>query len=214
MIEANEEVAQELNYEILKTGSKGNCVVIEDIMIDCGIPFSKMKEVLYDLKHLLLTHIHSDHIVPATLKRIKSLFPKITILGNYEVAQKYGVDIIVNHTFPVETQDYTFLPVKGIHDVVVTGYEFEVKGQQVCYMTDSNTYSHFEGTEFDYFFIEANYDAKKLEEVAKIFKRKGYDPIASAQRHASLQAAKGFYYSNRRSVDSKLIELHMSDRFR
>lgn len=209
-----QEIKQELQYEILKTGSKGNCVVIEDIMIDCGIPFSKMKDVLYDVKYLLLTHTHSDHIKAATLKKIKDLFPKITILGNYDVAQQYGVDIIVNNGFHVETSDYTFLPVKGVHDVPVSGYEFEVNGLKVCYMTDTNTYKFFENPAYDYFFIEANYDEKKLKEIGSNFTTKGYNPVLSAQRHASLQQAKGFYYSNRRSVDSKFIELHMSERFR
>lgn len=212
-MEVNEEVGQELNYEILKTGSKGNCVVIEDIMIDCGIPFSKMKDVLYDIRYLLLTHIHSDHIKPATLQKIKALFPKITILGNYEVAQKFDVDIIVNNGFPVITKDYTFLPVKGTHDVVVTGYSFWINNQHVCYMTDTNSYSDFKEAPYDYFFIELNYDEKKLKEIGSNFSKRGYNPVLSAQRHASVQLGKGFYYSNRRDTDSKLIPLHMSERF-
>lgn len=203
-----------LNYEVLKTGSKGNCVVIEDVMVDCGIPFSKMKDHLYDIKYLLLTHIHSDHIKPATLQKIKDLFPKITILGNYEVAQKFGVDIIVNNGFPVETRDYVFTPVKAIHDVITTGYEWEVNDMKVCYMTDTNSYKFFENAPYDHFFIEANYDEKKLQEIGKNFTSRGYDPVMSAQRHASVQQAKGFYYSNRRSPESRLIELHASERFR
>lgn len=213
MIENSAAEIQELQYEILKTGSKGNCVVIEDIMIDCGIPFSKMKDVLYDVKYLLLTHIHSDHIKPATLQKIKDLFPKITILGNYEVAQKFGVDIIVNNGFPIELQDYTFMPVKGVHDVVVTGYSFWVKGQHVCYLTDTNTYDGFKDAPYDMFFIEANYNENKLREIAANFTTRGYNPILSAQRHASVQQAKGFYYSNRRSTESQFIELHKSERF-
>lgn len=202
-----------LKYEVLKTGSKGNCVVIEDVMIDCGIPFSKMKDHLYDIKYLLITHQHSDHVKPATLQKIKDLFPKITILGNYEVAQRFGVDIIVNNGFPVETRDYTFMPVKAVHDVICTGYSFWVKGLHVCYMTDTSTFSNFSEAPYDMFFIELNHDEKKIQEIGKNFKSRGYDPVLSARRHASVQTGKGFYYSNRRSTNSVLIPLHMSERF-
>ena len=202
-----------LDYTIIKTGSKGNAVLIEDVLVDCGVPFSHLKDYLYDVKYLLISHIHSDHVRPATLQKIKDLFPKITILGNYEVAQKFGVDIIVNNGFPVETRDYTFMPVKGVHDVICTGYSFWVKGLHVCYQTDTNSYASFIEPPYDVFFIEANYNENKLREIASNFTTRGYNPILSAQRHASVQQAKGFYYSNRRSPESRLVELHQSERF-
>lgn len=214
LIENSAAEIQELQYEILKTGSKGNCVVIEDIMIDCGIPFSKMKDTLYGIKYLLITHQHSDHVNPSTLQKIKDMFPKITILGNYEVAQRFGVDIIVNNGFETVTKDYTFMAVKGVHDVLVTGYSFWIKGHHVCYMTDTSTYDGFKNPPYDIFMIEANYDSAKLNAIGHNFKARGYNPILSAKRHSSIQNAKGFYYSNRRSPESKMIELHASERFR
>lgn len=203
----------QLDYHIIKSGSKGNAVRIEDVLVDCGVPFSHLKEELYDIRYLLLTHIHSDHIKPATLTKIKQLFPKITILGNYDVAQRFGVDIIVNPTFEVRTKDYVFMPVKGYHDVPVCGYEWEVNGQKVCYMTDTSSYKNFVEGPYDYFFIENNYDEKKLNEIGKKFSTRGYDPFLSAHRHSSVQQAKGFYYSNRRSAESVMVPLHMSERF-
>lgn len=215
-MEVNEEVVQELEeleYKVIQTGSKGNCVVVEDVMIDCGIPFSKMKETLYEIKYLLITHQHSDHVKEATLRKIKDMFPKITILGNYEVAQRFGVDIIVNNGFETVTKDYVFKAIKGVHDVLVTGYSWNVKGHDVCYMTDSSTYDFFGDSTFNYFFIEMNHDIKKIEAIGDSFKTRGYNPVVSARRHSSTQTAKGFYYSNRLDVNSKLIGLHQSERF-
>lgn len=49
-----------MDYEILATGSGGNCTIINhSIAIDMGIPYKKIEPYVKDLKLLLLTHIHS-----------------------------------------------------------------------------------------------------------------------------------------------------------
>ena len=49
-----------MKYEILATGSKGNCVIINDeIAIDMGVTYKKISPYLKQLKLVLLTHIHS-----------------------------------------------------------------------------------------------------------------------------------------------------------
>lgn len=49
-----------MEYEIISTGSKGNATVLnKSILIDCGVSFKKIEPYLYDLKAVLLTHIHS-----------------------------------------------------------------------------------------------------------------------------------------------------------
>lgn len=49
-----------MKYEILATGSKGNCTIINDeIAIDMGIPYKKIHPYAKRLKLVLLTHIHS-----------------------------------------------------------------------------------------------------------------------------------------------------------
>lgn len=48
-----------MKYEILATGSSGNCVIINDsIAIDMGIPFKKIKPYAKQLRLVLLTHVH------------------------------------------------------------------------------------------------------------------------------------------------------------
>ena len=44
----------------IASSSKGNCYIYnEDLMIDVGIPYSKIKEYLKPVKLILLTHRHS-----------------------------------------------------------------------------------------------------------------------------------------------------------
>jgi ribonuclease BN (tRNA processing enzyme) len=205
-----------LEYEIISTGSRGNCVIIEDIMIDIGVPFKLIKSKLYDIKTILITHIHSDHVRVATLKQIVKLFPHIKIYGNYEVVQSFQKEAfieVVNENIPFEIHDgYVVTPFKAIHDVLCYGFVFAMKGNTIIYCTDTSDLRHAPIKTYDYLFLESNHDVKKLLDLAD--KRHfGYDVIASAKRHMSTQTAKAFYYMNRRSVDSKFIELHMSSRF-
>ena len=60
-----------MEYEIIATGSSGNCVMINGcIAVDMGVPFKALKGIYRDLKLVLLTHIHSDHFKKETVKRL------------------------------------------------------------------------------------------------------------------------------------------------
>jgi phosphoribosyl 1,2-cyclic phosphodiesterase len=202
-----------MNYKIISSGSKGNCIIINDnIMVDCGIGFNRIKKDLYDIKYLIITHVHSDHLKIRTLQQIFSQFPTIKVIGNYEVHQAYMVNIIANSGFDIETDDYTFTPFLCEHDVLTYGYTWAVDGKEVIYATDTSTLEHAPKKKYDYFFLESNHDEKKLEE-ARNSNRGGYNPYLSGKRHLSTQQAKAFYYSHRSGSDAPLIELHKSARF-
>ena len=49
-----------VEYEIIATGSSGNCVIVNKfIAIDMGVTFKAIKKHVPNLKLVLLTHIHS-----------------------------------------------------------------------------------------------------------------------------------------------------------
>lgn len=201
-----------MNYKIISSGSSGNCVIVNNVMIDCGVPFSKIKEELYEIKYLIITHIHSDHLNQVTLQRILKKFPRIKIIGNYEVHRAAHTNIIANAGFDVVTDDYIFKPFECVHDVLTYGYTWEFEGSKIIYCTDTANLDAAPKDTYDYFFLESNHDEDKLE-AARGQKKGSYDPYLSGKRHLSTQAAKAFYYMNRRSRDSELIELHKSARF-
>jgi glyoxylase-like metal-dependent hydrolase (beta-lactamase superfamily II) len=67
-----------MNYNIISTGSQGNAVVVNNhILIDCGVTFKTLKGVYKDLQIVLLTHIHTDHFKPKTLKRLAQERPTL-----------------------------------------------------------------------------------------------------------------------------------------
>ena len=48
-----------MNYNIIATGSSGNCIIIENsIAIDMGVSFKAIKEYYKNLQLVLLTHAH------------------------------------------------------------------------------------------------------------------------------------------------------------
>lgn len=203
----------ELDYHIIGTGSSGNAVRIENIMFDCGVPFSHMKEDLYKVDTLLITHSHSDHIKPATLERIRKEFPGITVFGNADVAYQFDVDMVVGSKPFSLRKRRKVIPFDGVHDVPVTGYIIQMKGLNILYMTDTARVNPPGDLLLDYIFLESNFDERKLRQEAKRYKRNGYDPYLSVTRHLSTQRCKEFYYTHRRNEESKLIELHKSTRF-
>lgn len=204
---------RDLDYHVIATGSKGNAVRIGHIMIDCGIAFNKMKEDLYKCDTLLITHTHSDHIKKSTLLKIMDEFPRIRIYGNYDVAYQYPTVKVIG-TKAFKLKDGTIItPFEGTHDVPVTYFVIQKDDINLFYATDTCEVSNPLGIKFDWFFLESNYDEKKLEISARKYKRKGYDPTESSLRHLSTKQCKTFYYLNRKSKDSVLIELHMSERF-
>ena len=201
-----------MNYKILSTGSKGNSVIINDIMIDCGIPFNKMKQDLYNIKYLLITHVHQDHLNIKTIQQIVEHFPRITIIGNYEVHSAYNCNVIANAGFDIKTNDYIFTPFECIHDVICYGFTWNFEGQEIIYATDTSTLKNAPNKKYDFMFLESNHDEHKLEEVRNE-NRGSYNPYLSGKRHLSTQQAKTFYYLHRRNKESQLIELHQSARF-
>lgn len=202
-----------LDYNIIATGSSGNAVRIESIMIDCGIPFSKMKEDLYKVDTLLITHAHSDHVKQSTLDRIRKEFPNISVFANADVAYQFDVDQVVSTTPFKLTKKRRVIPIEGIHDVPVTGYVIQMKGMNILYMTDTSMVRLPDEILLDYTFLESNFDERKLREEAKRYRKRGYDPYESVYRHLSTQKCKEFYFLHRRDADSPLIELHQSHRF-
>lgn len=47
-------------YEIIKTGSDGNCIILGDnIMLDIGVAYKNVKNYLKDIKFIFISHRHS-----------------------------------------------------------------------------------------------------------------------------------------------------------
>lgn len=204
-----------LNYKILKSGSSGNCVIIEDMIFDIGVPYRDLKKYLYKTKYIFITHRHTDHINKKTLDKIRNDFPRIKIIGNFDLHQRFYMNEIVGDDTTLEFKDRTVRSFACLHDVPCHGFTVTFKdGRSLIYATDTHSLENAPDEKFDYLFIESNHDENKIKAIQNNSKALfGYDAWRGAVRHLSTQQSKAFYYLHRKSKDSVWIELHKSSRF-
>lgn len=67
-----------MKYKIINSGSDGNCIIINDeIMLDCGVSFKKIENYYKKIKLICISHIHKDHLMPSTIKRLAEERPTL-----------------------------------------------------------------------------------------------------------------------------------------
>lgn len=203
-----------IDYKIIGSGSKGNAVIIDDMLFDCGVAYNKLKDELYDIKYLFVTHRHSDHLHVKTFQKIVKDFPRIKTIGNYDVARLVHIDEMVGDMTKIKLKDRIIESFPCVHDVPCHGFVVTKDNKKLIYATDTQSLEHAPKIKYDYFFIESNYDEKKIELIRnKSKKLYGYDAWQGAMRHLSSQKSRLFYFINRKDRDSLYIELHKSSRF-
>lgn len=159
---------------IISSSSKGNCYIYnKDLMLDIGVSFSKIRPYIRDLKLLLLTHRHQDHINKKTLKKLIYEMPTLKIVcGEWMVQLLVNLGVNKKNIFILKTNKkydlgkYIIEPVEAIHDVPNCGYKIIIKATdyRIFHITDTNSVSHIEAKNFNIYCIESNYNEELLEQ--------------------------------------------------
>lgn len=203
-----------LDYEIIASGSAGNCVRVEDMLFDVGVPYKKIRKHLYGIRYIFITHAHTDHLHKPTVISIQKEFPRIVWIGSYDVAYKIPIKEVVGDKTRVAFRDREVQVFECLHDVPTHGFVITKGDRSLIYATDTFSLENAPTQKYDYFFIESNHDETKIEKIRNTARKQyGYDAWKNAMRHLSTQKSKAFYYIHRRSKDSLWVELHKSERF-
>lgn len=210
----------DVNYNIINTGSDGNCTIIEKvIMVDCGISFKRIKPYIKDLKLVLLTHAHSDHFCSATIAKLAAEKPTIRFCVATHLVRNL-VDIGVNLKnidVVVLGQEYKYgdfcsvIAERLYHDVPNNSWKIFINGKKILYATDTSLISHIEAKGFDLFLIESNYKEDVINRNIALKQAKGeyaYE-IRSKKTHLSDEKCNQFFWDNM-TINSKLLKLHKS----
>ncbi len=158
-------------YRIIKTGSKGNAIIIDNnILIDCGVPYKDLPVKL--LKLVLLTHEHSDHFNFSTISRLALERPTLRFACGKFLLKKLvqagvsytKIDILTPGVLYRYNKDIAVSPIVLYHDVPNYGYRLLVKGKKIIYATDTTTLEGIKAYNYDYYLLEANYEENEIQQ--------------------------------------------------
>lgn len=193
-------------YHVISTGSKGNAVVINDfILVDCGVPYKTIKPFTPKLKLVLLTHIHSDHFRPSTLRTLARERPTLRFaccswlasdlvaagvpaknIDILEIGVMYGYGIC------------NVIPVALVHNVPNCGYKIHFPIGKVFYATDTNNLNGISARNYDLYMVEANHEEETI--LKKITDKKAAGEYAyevhAMRNHLSKEKCDDFIYRN------------------
>lgn len=195
-----------MDYNIISTGSHGNAVVLNDyILIDCGVSFKALKAVYKDLRIVLLTHEHNDHVKKATIKRLAAERPTlrfaccewlVPILIDCSVSER-NIDVLeIGKMYDYKA--FKVSPIKLFHDVPNCGYRLYFEDKKVIYATDTEHLEGITAKDYDLYMIEANYTEEDLQRRIEAKKETGeysYEQNC-ALRHLSHEQASEFLLTN------------------
>ncbi|HAB66571.1 MAG TPA: hypothetical protein DCE23_04305 [Firmicutes bacterium] len=159
-----------MKYNIVNSGSDGNAVIVNDvILVDCGVPFKKLQQYWMNIELVLLTHFHSDHFNPATIKKLSELRPGLRFgccewLLNDLLALGIPENRIDVYILNVE-YNYKKFKINAFelfHDVPQCGYRIFVNDKSLIYATDTKSLNHIEAKNYDVYLIEANYESDEM----------------------------------------------------
>lgn len=161
-----------MNYNIISTGSQGNAIVLNNIiLLDCGVPFRDLKDVYKDLKIVLLTHIHGDHFNKTTIRKLAAERPTLRFACcSWLVSELLQCGVSIHNIDSLEIgriYDYKAFkvsPVKLYHDVENAGWRVFQNAEKAIYMTDTVTLEGITAKNYDLYLVEANYCTEELEE--------------------------------------------------
>ena len=174
-----------MNYNILKTGSDGNATIVEDkILLDCGLPYSKIKKYLKNIKLVFISHHHGDHLLPSCIRQLSYNYPNIKFVYNKddEDITKILIDNGVakeNIYFIKQYKWYDFgickIKLEELqHDVLNSACKIEIDNKKLIYITDTSSVENISAKNYDIYLIEANYHSKEeLENRIKEAEEKG-----------------------------------------
>lgn len=214
-------------FNVISSSSKtGNCYIYnKDIMVDIGVSFNKIKPYIKDIKLLLLSHQHSDHINKTTLKKLMYEKPTIMVLcGEWLVQTLVDIGIPKKNIFVIEIDKkydlgkYIIEPVLAIHDVDNCGYKITIKetNYKIFHITDTNSVQHIEAKNYNLYCIESNYNEELMQEHIQECLDNGdsENKLFYLQRamnnHLSSKKTYDFLIENMKN-DSKYILLHKSN---
>lgn len=198
-----------MRFQVLKTGSAGNALLFnDDLLLDVGMSYTKLKELIDidQLRYVLLTHIHSDHYKPATLRKLIVNSNAAIFCGEWLVGDLISRGVPEHRIITVKAgaiykigKGYTISPVKAYHDVPNFGYRIVQGDHKHFHMTDTVSLDGITAKRYDSCTLECNHCEVAIERlIAQAKEDKEFTHLQGAKNsHLSVQKAVAFVKENR-----------------
>lgn len=207
-----------MNYNIISSSSKGNCIVLENkIMLDIGVSYLKVKPYLKDIKLIFIGHCHKDHLMPSTVKKIAYEKPNIKFLvGDYLVEKLINCGVNKSNIIVIDIGKWYNIGLckvkieEVIHDVPNCCLHLEYNKQKVLYVVDTNSISYIEAKGYDLYLVEGNYEYDEVlrEKIEEQEKRGEFSYLNRVLKtHLSQKQALDFLFENM-NEESKYVFIH------
>ena len=208
-----------MKYNILSTGSKGNCIILNDyLMLDCGLSYKKIQEYLDKIKVIFISHRHSDHFNKATIRKIAYEYPSIKFLvGHHLVVELLLCGVKEKNIITLDIEKWYDIGAFKVrldflfHDVPNDCIHIQFKdGQKLLYATDTTSMDNVVANGYDYYFIEANYDTnEELEKKIREAKEKGEFTYLERVKNTHLSQLDAInWYDKNKGENSEIIFIH------
>lgn len=156
-----------MKNNVIASSSAGNAILLGNgILLDCGIPYSKIKPYLKNIKAIFISHLwlHLDHCKDSTIKKIAFEYPNIKFITN-EVNTTHLVEIGVNkrNIFALKLEKWYDIGICKvrldylIHDKPNCSLKINQNGYKLIYIVDTSSADHIEAKDYDFAYIEGNY---------------------------------------------------------
>ncbi len=204
-------------YQVIASGSEGNCVVYHSsIAVDMGVPYLKVKPLMYGLQLVLISHGHQDHFNFETIRRLSASRPTLRFgVGEFLSEALTGirnVDILKAGTL-YNYGPFQVMPVTLYHDVPNFGFRIFKGNYRIIHATDTAHLEGIEAKEYNLYALEHNYDADVITEIIERKEAAGqfsYEKGA-INSHLSEQQARQFIFNNAGPA-YEVLRLHESKR--
>lgn len=215
-----------MTANVIGSGSSGNAIIYhKTILVDCGVSFKALQPYLQEIKIVLLTHKHSDHLNLKTLQKLQSHRPTLRIaccswlleeLPNLKNIDVLEIGKMYNYG------GFKVSPVKAYHNVPNCGWRIfiapstceRVGERKIFHITDTAHLKGITARNYHLYAIEHNYCEEKAEKEVEEALSRGEYPRAmeNIYRHLSIQQARVFIQANA-GENSQVLELHKSKHF-
>ena len=155
-----------MKYNIIGSSSKGNAIIVEDkILLDCGVPYTKLKQYLKNIKLIFISHVHKDHLLPSTISNITYNYPTIKyITGSKDVVKRLiGCGVSKKNIYILPRKKWFSLGLCEVklepleHDASNYALKCKYKGMSCIYIVDTANVDNIYAENYDLYLIESNY---------------------------------------------------------